>query len=147
MKNRKSKLENILNEPSYWIENVNGILYDSILNFMEENNMNRSQLASHLELSKGRISQILNDGEINFSMKKVVEISLKIGTYPQFTLINKDQYLDKNIVIKSSTTLKNSFSNETFEFKVFSKKNGEENYNTPIKTVRFGATNTFKSVI
>lgn len=131
MKNRKSKLESILNEPSYWIENVNGILYDSILNFMEVHNMNRSQLAEHLELSKGRISQILNDGEINFSMKKVIEISLKIGMYPKFSLIEKEQYLDKNIVIKSTIPLKPSFSNETFDYTLF--KNIKRNTIKPIE--------------
>lgn len=74
--------ENILNDPGYWVEEINGQLYDAIVRFMEDNNMTRSDLAKHLNLSKGRISQILNDGEINFSLEKIVSLLLKVDRYP-----------------------------------------------------------------
>ena len=92
----KNKLEKILNQPSYWIEAINGVLYNAIIDFMEENNYNRTQLAQYLGVSKGRISQILNDGEINFSIEKIVEISIKIGKYPVFDLEDSNAYL-KNL--------------------------------------------------
>lgn len=53
---------------------------------MEKNSLNRTQLAQVLGISKGRVSQILNDGEINFSIEKIVEISIKVGKYPVFEL-------------------------------------------------------------
>lgn len=108
--NSKSKIEKILKEPSYWIESVNGVLYDAIINYMESNNLNRTQLADELQLSKGRISQILNDGEINFSINKIIEIALKIGMYPDFTLIEKQKYLAKHTGYQNSITLLNDFS-------------------------------------
>lgn len=108
--NSKSKIEKILKEPSYWIESVNGVLYDAIINYMESNNLNRTQLADELQLSKGRISQILNDGEINFSINKIIEIALKIGMYPDFTLIEKQKYLAKYTGYQNSITLLNDFS-------------------------------------
>ncbi|WP_121966538.1 helix-turn-helix transcriptional regulator [Myroides sp. N17-2] len=108
--NSKSKIEKILKEPSYWIESVNGVLYDAIINYMESNNLNRTQLADELQLSKGRISQILNDGEINFSINKIIEIALKIGMYPDFTLIEKQKYLAKHTGYQNSITLFNDFS-------------------------------------
>lgn len=82
----KNNLEKILNQPSYWIEGINGVLYHAIVEFMEKNNFNRTQLAQVLGISKGRVSQILNDGQINFSIEKIVEISIKIGKYPVFQL-------------------------------------------------------------
>lgn len=82
----KNNLEKILNQPSYWIEGINGVLYNAIIEFMEKNNFNRTQLAQNLGISKGRVSQILNDGEINFSIEKIVEISIKVGKYPVFEL-------------------------------------------------------------
>lgn len=86
MKTRNDRTEKILREPAYWIEAVNGTMYHSIVDYMEKNHLNRTQLATHLGISKGRVSQILNDGQINFSIEKLIEIALKIGKYPVFEL-------------------------------------------------------------
>lgn len=108
--NNKNKIEKVLKEPSYWIEGVNGMLYDAIINYMENKNLNRTQLANELQLSKGRISQILNDGEINFSINKIIEIALKIGVFPNFQLIDQQKYLSKYTGYKNSITLMNNYS-------------------------------------
>ena len=94
-KNDKIK-ERILNEPSYWIEGINGFLYDAIVNYMEAKGLNRTQLAEYLGISKGRVSQILNDGDINFSIAKIIEIALKIDKYPDFKLQDKTAYLENS---------------------------------------------------
>jgi len=99
MKNNNNIREKILNEPQYWVEAVNGLLYDAIERFMESNNMNRTQLAEHLGISKGRVSQILNNGEVNFSVEKIIEIALKIGKFPVFELKDKYEYLDNETII------------------------------------------------
>ncbi|KZE83344.1 hypothetical protein AV926_04700 [Myroides marinus] len=91
----KNNLDKILNQPSYWIEGINGVLYNAIIEFMEKNKFNRTQLAQNLGISKGRVSQILNNGEINFSIEKIVEISIKIGKYPVFELEDSQIYLNK----------------------------------------------------
>jgi predicted XRE-type DNA-binding protein len=91
MKNR----EKILNQPSYWIEKVNASLYDSIVNYMERHNMKQKDLAEYLGLSKGRVSQILNDGEINFSLEKIIHIALKVDKYPSFSFEDKKSLIDR----------------------------------------------------
>ena len=91
----KNNLEKILNQPSYWIEGINGVLYNAIVEFMEKNKFNRTQLAQVLGISKGRVSQILNDGEINFSIEKIVEISIKVGKYPVFELEDTNIYINR----------------------------------------------------
>ena len=89
MRNRDNIREKILNQPSYWVEGINSFLYNAILEYMEDNNMNRTELASHLGISKGRVSQILNDGEINFSIEKVVQIALKVNKFPVFEIFRR----------------------------------------------------------
>ena len=95
MKSNHDKIKRILNEPSYWIESINGYLYDSIVRYMESNDTNRTELAKHLGISKGRVSQILNDGEINFSIEKLIEISLKVDKYPLFELKDIGSYINE----------------------------------------------------
>lgn len=87
--------DKIISQPGYWVEQINGVLYDAIIDFMETNNMKRKDLAKHLGISKGRVSQIINDGEINFRLEKIIEISLKLGMVPHFELENKNDFLEK----------------------------------------------------
>ncbi|HLW32462.1 MAG: helix-turn-helix transcriptional regulator [Aequorivita sp.] len=93
MSSQKTKRLKILDQPSYWVEGINNCLYNAIMEFMEVKGMNRTQLAEHLGISKGRVSQILNDGEINFSIEKIVQLSLLLNKYPQFELIEKEDYI------------------------------------------------------
>jgi len=95
MKNNNKYREKILNSPAYWVEGINGLLYDAILTYMEKHDMKRKDLAKHLDVSKGRISQILNSGEINFSLEKIIEIALKVDKYPNFLFEDKSLFLEK----------------------------------------------------
>lgn len=93
MEGNSNSRERILSSPSYWVEAINGQLYNAIIEFMEAHNMKQKDLARHLNISPGRVSQILNDGEINFSIEKIVDIALKIGKVPSFELVDKATYL------------------------------------------------------
>lgn len=97
MNNNRKYRELILNQSSYWLEKINGLLYNSILEYMEAKDLNRTRLADHLGISKGRVSQILNDGEINFSTEKLIEIALKVDKFPIL------EFKDKNIYIEGQT--------------------------------------------
>ncbi len=85
--------EKIISQPSYWVEQINGELYDSIMSYMEVHNMKRKDLAKYLGISKGRMSQIINDGDINFSLEKIIQIALKIGKIPSFKFQDKKEFL------------------------------------------------------
>lgn len=91
----KSNAKKIFNHPSYWLDGINGILYNGILQFMTKNNLNRAELGKLLGLSPEGVSMILDDGEFNLSMEKITEISLKIGKYPVFELVDSKDYLAK----------------------------------------------------
>ncbi|MFB9057273.1 transcriptional regulator [Mariniflexile ostreae] len=120
MRNRDNIREKILNQPSYWVEGINSFLYNAILEYMEDNNMNRTELASHLGISKGRVSQILNDGEINFSIEKVVQIALKINKFPIFELKDKNSYFNDLNSTNHKTKDLSFYENDSFS-EVYSK--------------------------
>lgn len=121
MRNKDIIREKILNQPSYWVEGINSYLYNTILEYMEKNDMNRTELATHLGISKGRVSQILNDGEINFSIEKIVHIALKVDKFPIFELKDKSAYLDDLKSTNHKTKVLGYYKNECFS-EVYSKK-------------------------
>src|SRR5690554_690502 len=95
MKNKIGYREEILNNSAYWVEGINGLLYDAIVTYMEKHDMKQKDLAKHLGVSTGRVSQILNDGEINFSLDKIIEIALKVDRFPNFLFEDKILFLKK----------------------------------------------------
>ncbi len=95
MKANNQFREKMLNHPKYWVEGINALLYDAIVTYMKIHNMKRKDLAVHLDISPGRVSQILNDGEINFSMEKIIEIALKVDKFPTFAFEDKEVFLER----------------------------------------------------
>lgn len=113
--------DKIISHPGYWVEQINGVLYDAIMEYMETHNMKQKDLAKHLGISKGRVSQIINDGEINFRIEKIIEISLKLGMVPHFELESKNEFLEKeqmNIVQREITKLEDFFESSKEDSKV-----------------------------
>jgi transcriptional regulator with XRE-family HTH domain len=95
MKTTRNFREQILENPVYWVEGINGMLYDAIVTYMEKHHMKQKDLAKHLMISPGRVSQILNDGNINFSLEKLIEIALKVDKIPAFLFEDKSSYLER----------------------------------------------------
>lgn len=91
----KNKHLEIIEEHSYWIEAVNHVIYDAMVSYMHENNLNKTEFAQYLGISKGRLSQILNSGEVNFSLQKLFYICLKINKLPSLILEDKATYIAK----------------------------------------------------
>lgn len=104
----KSDLEKILSQASYWKEGVNNLLYNTVLDYMQVNSMNRTHLAEYLGISKGRVSQILNDGELNFSIEKLFSILIKLGKYPDFKVVDIEQFHIDNSVRKPNVKSKSN---------------------------------------
>jgi transcriptional regulator with XRE-family HTH domain len=126
MKKMDNVREKILNQSSYWVEGINSFLYNAILDYMETNNINRTELAEHLGISKGRVSQILNDGEINFSIEKVIQIALKIDKFPVFEFKDKKEYLkDINSIKRIEKNVTNYESGSFFEIYPKNKNRGK----------------------
>ena len=66
-------------------------LYNELVNYMEANNFSQKDIAEKLGVSNAYVSQILN-GNFNFTLKKLIEISLMMGKVPQLEFVDIDKY-------------------------------------------------------
>ncbi|MEX2232314.1 MAG: helix-turn-helix transcriptional regulator [Cyclobacteriaceae bacterium] len=74
--------EELLRSPEYWFEEAQNELFRQVVEYKERKGINQTQLAKELGVTKGYVSQILK-GEFNYTLKKLIEISLAIGQVPK----------------------------------------------------------------
>ncbi|WP_372949103.1 helix-turn-helix domain-containing protein [Mariniphaga sp.] len=89
------KRKELLKNPGYWTSKIQFELYDELLNYLDENNLNKTQFAKKLGVSKGYISQILN-GDFNHKISKLVELSLAIDKIPKIEFVNADEFIEED---------------------------------------------------
>ena len=77
--------EQLYQKPEYWLERIQNDIFRMVHHYMEEKHFNQSALAKELGVSKGYISQIVN-GNFNFSLTKLIELSLALGVAPKVNL-------------------------------------------------------------
>jgi len=85
----------LLKSPDYWIAYIQVALYNCAEKFMSDYEMNRTQLAEHLGVSKGYVSQLLN-GDYDHKISKLVELSLKFGYVPKIEFEGLQEYIRKD---------------------------------------------------
>ena len=85
----------LLSSKEYWLSKIQIDLFNHVSNYLENNNMKRSELATKLGVTKGYISQILN-GESDHRISKMVELSLAIGLVPDISFKNLEEYINKD---------------------------------------------------
>lgn len=85
--------DELIHTPEYWTTLMQLKLYEKVEKYLKENNLNRTQLAEKLGVSKGYISQVLN-GNYDHKISKLVELSLAVGYFPDlaFNRIEKKTY-------------------------------------------------------
>lgn len=49
MKNLSNKRKKILDQPAYWIEGINQEIFHHLVDYMEKNNLNKTQMAKKWE--------------------------------------------------------------------------------------------------
>lgn len=82
----------LLSSKEYWLSKIQIELFNQVSNYLENNNMNRSELAKELGVTKGYVSQILN-GDADHRISKIVELSLAIGLVPDIKFRDLAEYL------------------------------------------------------
>lgn len=85
----------ILRSPSYWAAKIQLSLYEKALGFMEARGFNRSQLASHLGVSRGYVTQLLA-GDYDHRLSKFVELSLAFGYIPKIDFVPIDDAIKED---------------------------------------------------
>ncbi|MEO6902446.1 MAG: helix-turn-helix transcriptional regulator [Bacteroidia bacterium] len=77
----------------YWIVEMQDEIYRQVHDYMQKNNFNQNELADRWNVSKGYISQILK-GDCNFSLKKLVELSLALDKAPIVKYVETGVYFE-----------------------------------------------------
>jgi transcriptional regulator with XRE-family HTH domain len=101
------KKDELIKSVEYWDTNYKIDLYQLVEKFMLENNMNRTQLANYLGVTKGYISQLLN-GNYNHKMSKFFELCLAFGVAPVIHYVPLDEFVKKETMILKSKAKKRS---------------------------------------
>ena len=101
------KREELLSSADYWIANAQIMLYNCAESFMASTGKNRTQLAEHLGVSKGYVSQLLN-GDYDHKLSKLVELSLAFGYVPKVDFVPIDEYIKNDDFMKNKKELYNS---------------------------------------
>ena len=86
------KREGLLKTTEYWFEQAQNELYRQVTEFMKQEGINQTQLAEKLGVSKGYISQIMK-GEFNYTLKKLIELSMAIGKVPRINYKDIDEVI------------------------------------------------------
>ena len=86
------KREELLQTEEYWFETLQNEIYRMVAEYMEKEKINQTQFAEKLGVSKGYISQIMN-GNFNYTLKKLIELSLAVNKAPAFEFKGMDQFI------------------------------------------------------
>lgn len=85
----------ILKSPHYWTAMIQIALYNCAERFMSQSGKNRTQLAEHLGVTKGYVTQLLN-GEYDHRLSKMVKLALAFGYVPQVTFVSVEKIIEKD---------------------------------------------------
>ncbi len=86
--------EKIIKSPEYWLEEIQGEVYRLLREFMDNNNLSQKDVASRLGVSPSYVSQVLN-GNFNFTISKLVELSIAVGKVPDLRFISIKDFLSR----------------------------------------------------
>ncbi len=78
--------EELMKKPEYWLETIQNEIFRQVTAYLKENNLTQNQLAEQLGVTKGYVSQIMK-GEFNYTLKKLIELSLAVGKAPIINFI------------------------------------------------------------
>ncbi len=84
--------DELLKYPNFLLTSYQNEVYNLLLDYMERNRLNKKELAKELGISGAYLSQILNGEFNNFTLKKVIELALKVGKVPYIAFLDTDDY-------------------------------------------------------
>jgi len=89
------KRDKILRSKQYWLVKIQNDLYGVIEKYMKKNNLNRTDLAEELGVTKGYVTQVLN-GDFDHKLSKLVDLSLSCNQVPIISFLDLDQYIKED---------------------------------------------------
>ncbi len=101
--------KDVLTSAGYWTAEIQLDLYECAERFMQKRGMNRKQLAEHLGVSKGYVSQLLN-GDYNHRISKMVELALAFGYAPCIDFKPLEDVIAKDAKMRWGNTISIDYS-------------------------------------
>jgi len=89
------KFKNVIKSSYYWLEKNQNELFRQLKEYMDKKRLTQSDIAKDLKVSKSYVSQILN-GHFNFTLKKLIELSLYLDKIPIIKYVDLNEYLELN---------------------------------------------------
>jgi transcriptional regulator with XRE-family HTH domain len=86
--------EKLLRRPAYWFDHEQNEIFRQVYYYMEKEKINQTELSKRLGISKSRVSQILN-GDLNCTLKKLIELCLLIGIVPRINYSKIEDVLEE----------------------------------------------------
>ena len=99
--------ERVLKSPAYWAARIQMALYECAGKFMKKKGMNKKQLAEHLGVSAGYVTQVLNGG-YDHRLSKFVELSMDFGYIPKIQFVPIETVVEESgrrVTAKSSASV------------------------------------------
>ncbi len=93
----------LLSSKGYWIAKLQIELFRELDEFKKKKKMNNTQLANHLGYTKGYVTQLLN-GNFNYKLSKIVELSLAIGKAPKLEFQDLNSYISEDCSFGASSS-------------------------------------------
>lgn len=88
------KRDKLLKSKGYNLAKIQNELFRQLNEYIKSKGITRTQFANELGVSKGYVSQILN-GEFDFKLSKLIELSLAIGKIPEITFKSIEELKQK----------------------------------------------------
>ncbi|MBL0911703.1 MAG: helix-turn-helix transcriptional regulator [Bacteroidia bacterium] len=91
------KREELLKSREYWVTQMQLGLFSLMDAYCRENNLNRTQLAEKLGVTKGYVSQVMN-GDFDHKISKLADLALACGKVPVIRFEDLDTYIAEDAI-------------------------------------------------
>ena len=89
-------IEELTRTEGYWLTTIQSDLYAKVEEFRKARGWTRSQLAEHLGVSKGYVSQVLN-GDFDHKLSSLIRLALAVDTVPNLKFQDPTEYVENYV--------------------------------------------------
>jgi len=82
----------LFKHPDYLLSKYQAEVYRQLQQYMDDHDLTQKEIAEHLGVSSSYVNQILK-GNFNFTLKKLIELSLMMGKVPTLEFVKIEDYL------------------------------------------------------
>ena len=82
----------LFKHPDYLLSKYKAEVYRQLQQYLDDHGLTQKEIANHLGVSGSYVNQVLK-GNFNFTLKKLIELSLMMGKVPTLEFVNINDYL------------------------------------------------------